>query len=169
MFVFFRAAPAGRAVRHGVYPGRTCCGPAGSLPLVGLATIPAAANPLFSDTDCFPIYHQRSAHPPPAGPKPRPGPGRRSTPSLPCSARVGAPYLRPQPRSAASAPPFRVVPALSPPHRHRSSTSYSPMHPRRPPTAPRPRRAGPEKGPTPRVRLPGVGAGRRLKKPAASG
>ena len=108
-----------------------------------------------------------AAHQPAPGrasgpPNHRSGPGRRSTPSLPCSAGARAAFFRPNPCSAASAPPLPGAPALSPPHRisvapgPAAITSRTAAPPRRDPKAPR-RASAP----------PRAGAGRRLKKPAA--
>ena len=144
---------SGQPLRAGLSATPLRSGPAGSLPLVGLASIPAAAStariPMIHPVtaDATQTLHQpaaghaarlsgRAARQPP--PNPHPAPGRRFAPSLPCSAGFWAPYLRPKPHYAASAPPLHAAPALSPPHRHKSCV----RHPRHCSNA-RPRHHGP--------------------------
>ena len=137
------------------YPGlRFRCGAAHSsrwsLPSYPLATLtlgPPTASSATSPRLQLRTSRRQAALPPPANH--RSGPGRRSAPSLPCSAGVRAAFFRPNPCYTASAPPLHIVPALSPPHRNISYNSASSHNqPHRSPAA-----QGP-KSPAPRVCSP---------------
>ncbi|SHJ41063.1 hypothetical protein SAMN02745146_3073 [Hymenobacter daecheongensis DSM 21074] len=99
----------------------------------------------------------------------RPGPGRRSASSLPCSAEFWAPYLRPKPRYAASAPLLHVAPALSPPHRHNSNHRLYSCSPDASPPHRCQAAQGQKKAPRRLSAPPDFVAGRRLKSPPPAG
>ncbi len=154
----------GQPLRAGLSATPLRFGPAGSLPLVGLATIPAAPDAPPTVQQPLPIRKvaaSRWSAPPKRGPGALPpGPDAPSTHCLPCRLPYGnRPPVRPPCQPPRPRPPLRVAPALLPPHRHRRCPRLSRHSPNSDattatkevaldqPSAPPPCRARPEKRP----------------------